>query len=426
MKILIFTQHFPPETVGTGRRALDLAEGLTSRGHHVTVIAGRPNHPSSLGLPFCQQAAPDEYTAEGYRIRRVPLFCSADPGILKRFLTYATFMLSAAWWGVWQPRPDVILAVSPLPTGLAALPAHWWHRAPLVFDLQDIWPDSALAIGVMERGWVLRMLRRLERFFYWRCARVVVITDGFKRYLADLGLPPERVAVIHNGVDWENFAGAPPSEELRRAEQLGGKFVVGYIGNQGLAQRLDTVLEAAEQLRDEPVVFLLLGEGVDKQRLVALARARSLQNVRFLGGVPRKDVPSVLATCDALLVILRDDPLFKITIPSKIYEYMAAGKPILCSVGGEATALVIETSCGLPVCPSDGSALADSVRMLLADPSRCSALGEAGAARVRARFARSALMGAYAELMERLSGRKARPRHAAEPSLVEHVGLRKT
>ena len=407
MRLLIFTQHFPPETVATGRRASDLAESLTSRGHYVAVITARPNHPSSLGLPFCRQAAQDEYAAAGYRILRVPLFCSADPGTLKRFLTYATFMFSAAWWSIRQPRPDALLAVSPLPTGLAALPAHWWHRAPLVFDLQDIWPDSALAIGVMERGWVLRMLRRLERLFYRRCARVVGISDGFKRYLVDLGLPPERVAVIYNGVDWENFAAAPPSDELRRVEQLAGKFVVGYIGNLGLAQRLDTVLEAAQQLRNESVVFLLLGEGVEKQRLTALARARGLQNVRFLQGVPRHDVPSVLAACDALLVILRDDPLFKITIPSKIYEYMAAGKPILCSVGGEATALVVEARCGLPVRPSDGSALADGARALLADPSLCRALGEAGAAWARARFERAGLMGAYADLMERCAnGRK--------------------
>jgi hypothetical protein len=404
MRVLIFTQHFPPETVATGRRASDLAESLTSRGHHVTVIAGRPNHPSSLGLPFCQQVAREEYTAEGYRIRRVPVFRSADSGNLKRFLTYATFMLAAAWRGIWQPRPDVILAISPLPTGLAGLPAHWRHRAPLVFDLQDIWPDSALAVGVMERGWVFPMLRRLELFFYRRCAKVVGITDGFKRYLLDLGLEPERVAVIPNGVDWEKFAGAPPNQELRRVEQLAGKFVVGYIGNLGLAQRLDTVLEAAERLQNESVVFVLLGEGVDKQRLMALARARSLENVRFLGGIPRGQVSSVMATCDALLVILRDDLLFEITIPSKVYEYMAAGKPILCSVGGEAAALVVESRCGLPVRASDGGALAESIRLLMADARWRGALGQAGAACARKRFARSQLMEAYANLVEGLSG----------------------
>jgi hypothetical protein len=425
MKILIFTQHFPPETVGTGCVAFDQAESLGGRGHAVTVITGVPNHPSSLRHSFCQQVRRDECTPRGYRIRRVPVFRSADPGTLNRVLTYATFMLSAAWRGIRQPRPDAILAVSPLPTGLAALPAHWWHRAPLVFNLQDIWPDSAVAIGVMERGWLLRALRRLELFFYRRCARVVGITDGFKRYLENLGLAPERVAVIPNGVDWEMFAGAPPSQELRRAERLHGKFLVGYIGNMGLAQRLDTVLEAAEQLRNEPVAFLLLGEGVEKQRLTDVARARRLENLRFLDGVPREQVPSVLAACDALLVILREDPLFNITMPSKIYEYMAVGKPILCSVGGEAAALVVESGCGLPVRPSDGRALADGVRMLLADPSRCRAFGEAGAACARARFARSVLMGTYAQLLEGLAGRKGRVTHEAGSPLLEEVDFRK-
>jgi hypothetical protein len=424
MKVLIFTQHFPPETVGTGLIALDMAESLAGRGHMVTVITGVPNHPSSLGRPFCQDAPPEERAPAGYSILRVPVFRSMDPRALKRVLTYATFMLSAAWRGAQQPRPDAILAVSPLPTGLAALLAHWWHRAPLLFNLQDIWPDSALAIGVMKRGRLLWALQRLEVFFYRRCARVVGITEGFKRYLVDLGLEPERVAVIHNGVDWEKFARALPNEELRRREQLAGKFVVGYIGNIGLAQRLDTVLEAAQELCHEPVSFLALGEGVDKPRLMALAQARGLENVRFLEGVPREQVPSVLAACDALLVILRDDPLFNITIPSKIYEYMAAGKPILCSVGGEAAALVVEASCGLPVPPSDGRALAASVRRLLADRSLCRAMGEAGAARARARFARAVLMGAYAELLEDFSRKRERVTREAGTPLLEEVDFR--
>jgi len=400
MNVLIFTQHFPPETMATGRRACDLAETLSSRGDDVTVITGRPNHPSSLGLSFCRQAAKDEWAPQGYRILRVPVFRSPHPGVLSRFLTYATFMLSAAWCGIWQRRPDAVLAVSPLPTGLAALPAHWWHRAPLVFDLQDIWPDSALAVGVMRRSRVLRMLRRLERFFYRRCARVVGITEGFKHYLLALGLPRERVAVVPNGVQWQLFAGVEPNGELRQSRPLAGKYVVGYVGNIGLAQGLETVLDAAEQLRDEPVAFLLVGEGTDKLRLCDLARARGLENVQFLEGVPREEVPPILAACDALLLTLRKDPLFEITIPSKLYEYMAAGKPIVCSVGGEAAELVSGLGCGLPVAPSDSAALAESVRRLQANPQWGRLLGEAGADCVRELFSGDSLMDAYAELVE--------------------------
>jgi glycosyltransferase involved in cell wall biosynthesis len=334
-------------------------------------------------------------------------------------------MLSAAWRGLLQPRPDVILAISALPTGLAALLPRLWHRTKLVYDLQDIWPESVRAVGVMEQGRALRMLKWVERSFYRFCAAVVGITEGFKQYLVGLGLPPSCVFVIHNGVDWEMFSGARPNDQLRRSPPFAGRFVVGYIGNMGLAQRLETVLEAAERLRGEPVSFLLMGEGVDKARLVGLARDRGLENVRFLGGVPRCEVPSVLAVCDALLVILRRDPLFDITIPSKLYEYMAAGKPILCSVGGEAAAVVAQWDCGLPVAPSDGQALAESIRALVLDPERSRALGGRGAACARAHFSRTSVLDAYAKLLEGLAKGTCRvEEEAASPQLKRMVAKR--
>ncbi len=409
MRILIFTQHFAPETMATGRRAWDLAESLAGRGHDVTVITGKPNHPASLRLTFCQGAAREEWAPEGFRILRVPVFRSTRAGALWRFLTYATFMLSAAWCGIGQRQADVMLAISPLPTGLAALPAHWWHGAPLVFDLQDIWPDSARAIRVMQGGCLLSLLRRVERFFYRRCARVVGITEGFKHYLLGLGLPPEHVAVIPNGVRWQSFAGIAPDEELRQSPELRGKFVVGYVGNHGLAQGLETVLDAAEQLGDQPVEFLLGGEGIDKARVLQLARTRGLENVRFLDGMPRERVNGVLLACDALLLILRNDPLFEITIPSKLYEYMAAGKPLLCSVAGEAAALVSATGCGLLVAPSDGAALAQGVRKLLRNPQGARAMGEAGAKSAQELFSRDTLMVGYAELLRELTFEAAHP-----------------
>ncbi len=402
MRITIVAQCFPPETTATGRRAEDLAEALAERGHEVTVITGRPNHPSSVGRLFCQNVPDSESAPEAYQVIRVPVYRSADSTALKRLLNYATFMLSAAWAGIKRARPDAIVAVSPLPTGFAALLIHWRHCSPLVFDLQDIWPDSARAVGVMNEGLAIRLLRRLEKLLYRCSERVVVISEGFRRYLVELGVPAERVVVIHNGVDTRRFGPARAEERIRKAGPLRGRFVVGYVGNLGLAQGLDTVLEAARVLADEPVAFLLIGEGVEKPRLQAVVRAAGLTNVRFLHGVPRRRVPGLLAACDALLVILRDDPLFQITIPSKLYEYMAAGKPTLCSVGGEAAALVTEAGCGIAVRPADGSALAQGVRRLMADPLRSRALGEAGARWVCAHFDRSALMDTYAGLVETL------------------------
>lgn len=402
MKILIFTQHFPPETVATGRRACDLAESMAESGHSVTVITGVPNHPSSLNRPFCQDVARTEKSAAGYRIFRVPVFRSTNTRAMHRLLTYGTFILSSVWAGLRQESPDIILAISPLPTGLAAMLAHWWHRAPLVFDLQDIWPDSALAVGVMEPSATLRLLRRLERFFYRRCALVVGISEGFRHYLMTLGVKPERVAVIHNGVDCRRFTRREANQEFRRFRKLDGHFVVGYVGNIGLAQGLETVLDAAEALRAQPVKFLLVGEGTDKRRLLRLAGKRTLTNVQFLDGVPRDRVASILEACDAFLLILRNDPLFEITIPSKLYEYMAAGKPIICSVGGEAARLVASARCGLAVTPSDAGALASAVQTLRADPVLCRAMGQMGRRCARERFSREKLMADYARRVEAL------------------------
>ena len=379
-----------------------MAEHLAERGHLVTVITGRPNHPSSLNRPFCQAAPATELASAGYRIVRVPVFRSANTRTINRFLTYGTFALSAAWAGLRQKPPDVILAISPLPAGLAAQLVHGWRRAPLVFDLQDIWPDSALAVGVMEPSVILRLLRRLERFFYRRCALIVGITEGFRQYLLKLGARPERVAVIHNGVNWRMFAGAEADRGFRQEHRLEGDFVVGYTGNIGLAQGLGTLLDAAELLRSEPVKFLVVGEGTDKRRLLNLARERGLANVRFLDGISRDRVASVLAACDAVLLILRKDPLFEITIPSKLYEYMAAGKPVICSVGGEAAGLVASSRCGLPATPSDGTDLARAVRRLRDHPDLCREMGKRGACSVRERFSRRQLMAEYAELAESL------------------------
>lgn len=414
MRITILAQCFPPETAATGRRAEDLAETLAERGHEVTVITGMPNHPSTVCGVFSQNVPNSERAPAGYQVVRVPLYRSADARTWKRLLNYATFMLAAAWEGIKRLRPDAIIAVSPLPVGLAALLIHWRHRSPLVFDLQDIWPDSARAVGVMDEGLAIRLLRKVERFLYRCSERVVAISEGFRRYLIELGVPAERVAVIHNGVDMQRFGPARADTPLRQFGPLRGRFVVGYVGNLGLAQGLDTVLEAARSLSGEPVAFLLIGEGVDKQRLQAEARAAGLASVRFLQGVPRRRVPGLLAACDALLVILRDDQLFQITIPSKLYEYMAAGKPILCSLAGEAAALVTEAGCGIAVRPADGCALAQGVLRLMADPSRSSALGEAGARSVRATFDRSALMDIYAGLVEQLP-------HERRPRILSHI-----
>jgi colanic acid biosynthesis glycosyl transferase WcaI len=402
MRILIFTQHFPPETMATGRRAASLAEGLSRAGHEVLVITGLPNHPSSRGRADFRTNAQDERKIGRYRVLRVPVYRSPDSRPLKRLLTYATFMISAAWCGLCARRPDVILAVSPLPTGLAAVPARFWYGVPLIYDLQDIWPASAQSVGVLRQGLLFRALKLVERLFYTCCTVVVGITQGFTIYLAGLGLPQRRLAFIPNGVDGRMFARPPASGLLRLPQSLAGRFVVGYIGNLGLAQGLETALEAASLLSNEAISFLFLGDGVDKRRLVALARERQLDNVEFLEAVPHSEVHSILTACDALLVMLRKSPLFEITVPSKVYEYMGAGKPIVCSVAGETAALILETGSGLTAAPSDPEALAQAIRVLRRDPQLRCALGENGRRAAFEKYSSRREASEYTQLLERV------------------------
>ncbi len=400
MRVLIFTQHFPPETMATGRRAFSLAEGLSRAGHDVVVVTAVPNHPASLKGAHLRARVGGEPDAGRFRVLRVPLYRSPDSRPVKRLLTYSSFMVSAAWRSLSVGRPDVIVAVSPLPTGFAAVPARFWYRAPLVYDLQDIWPASAAVVGVLRaNGWMFRALKVFERLFYVCCTAIVGITRGFKDYLLGLGLPSERVFVIPNGVDGRLFARPRASHRVQRPKGLVGKFVVGYIGNLGLAQNLETALDAARLLMNEPVAFVFVGDGVDKQRLQALARRHGLNNAEFLGAVSHSDVPSIMEACDALLVMLRQAPLFDITVPSKIYEYMRAGKPILCSVGGETAALVSQACCGVAVAPSDPEALAQAVRGLLRDPQRCAILGENGRRAAVEKYSSRRQVNEYARLL---------------------------
>jgi glycosyltransferase involved in cell wall biosynthesis len=231
--------------------------------------------------------------------------------------------------------------------------------------------------------------------------------------------------VIPNGVDWERFGAVTAGPESRKSHDPDRKFVVGYAGNIGLAQELATLLDAADALRERPVKFLLVGEGTDKARLRKLARIQGLGNVEFLEGVPRERVAPILASCDALLLILRRDPLFEITIPSKLYEYMAAGKPILCSVGGEAAGLVASARCGLSVEPSDGAALARTVERFRNDPALCRDMGRRGKRSARARFSRDRLMADYAESVEDLIARQRKPAFRFNLPAVEYPAWRK-
>ena len=365
MRAVIVSQHFPPETAATGRRAMDFAEELTARGHEVTVVTGWPNHAAYTGTGG---HAPQPVAAR-YEVRRVRAWRTSWAGMLQRMVTYASFSLGAAWV-TWRAAgtADVVIAISPLPTGLAALVGAALRGRPLIFDLQDIWPESARVCDVLPDGRLFRLFRCLETFFYRRCAAMTVISPGFARYVAGHGVARERIHVLHNGVDAALFAGPEPDEAFVKDHGLEGKFVVMYFGNVGLAQGLHTLLAAAEALRADPdLVFVILGNGVDRARLEGIARARGLTNVRFVPTQPRARLAGIVTLAHVLVVMLRKADIFEITIPSKLYECLAAGRPILCAVSGDAASIVEASGGGVTVGPENTAEVVEGIRRLRAD-----------------------------------------------------------
>ena len=368
MRVLILTQYYPPETAF---KFADLARGLVERGHQVQVITGFPCYPYGRIYPGYRQKPYEEEHLAGALVTRLPQFPDHSRSILRRALYYFSFALSAATIGLWRARrADVILVYqSAFPIGLAAWVISRVKRTPYVLDVVDLWPESVAASGMMRNGLASGLIRRVVKFIYRGAHRINVITEGYRENLLSLGVPAEKLSLIHCWPAAGVFDPVPSDPQLARAEQFEGKFNIVYAGSMGPVQDLRTVIDASMYLRDRPEIqFVMIGDGVESAELAELARQRNASNVRFLGRKSPTDLQRLYPLADVLLVHLKSDPMSLISIPSKTFAYMAAGKPILMAVEGEASRLVEKHSCGVAVRPSNPPALADAVRELADRP----------------------------------------------------------
>jgi glycosyltransferase involved in cell wall biosynthesis len=308
---------------------------------------------------------------DGIDVVRVKTYITANEGFAKRILDYISFGIMGGIAGLFQKRPDVIVSTSPqffCACGAWVLSVLRWK--PWVFELRDIWPASITAVGAMERSAVIRLLEKLEIFLYRRADRIVSVTNSFKTELIERGIDGDKIDVVVNGVDLSTYAPAPNKDESLAAEyDLTGKFVVGYIGTHGMAHALDKVLDAAELLQEQDDIrFLFAGGGAERASLERLAAQRGLSNVVMMPRQPKEMMPAVWSLCDISLISLRDTPLFTKVIPSKIFESMGMGLPmIIACPGGEATGIIENTGSGVVVLPERPDMLAASVEELYRD-----------------------------------------------------------
>jgi glycosyltransferase involved in cell wall biosynthesis len=421
LKILYVSQYFPPEMGAPAARVSELSRYWVGAGHQVTVLTGFPNHPTGeVPLEYRSQLRKlvTQTWVDGVRVVRTWLLPFPNRKPYERVLNYVSFCLSAATTGMFVSRPDLVIGSSP--QLLVALSA-WWialcKRVPFIFEVRDLWPESLVAVGVSgQSSYLSRLLMKLAGFLYRRSTHIVVVTPAFKDYLIERWkVSREKISVVGNGVETSLFSPRNIDPNLRHDLQLEGKFVVSYIGTLGMAHGLESLLEAAAILQHSfpQVVFLLVGEGADKDRIRSSAQSRNLTNVRFLGQQPRERVPAYIGASDACLVLLRKAELFKTVIPTKMLEFMACARPIILGVDGQAREIMEEADSGVFVEPEDVASLVEAVTYLLSNPSRRDALGGNGRRHILQGYSRRQTSEQYLELLESLLGLKLLPRAAA-------------
>ena len=364
MKILLITQWFTPEPDFKG---LPFARELLRRGHDVQVITGFPNYPGGHVYPGYRIRWRKREIMDGVPVLRVPLYPSHDQSRFGRAANYLSFFASASVLGSMMTRkPDVIYAYHPpLTTGLAAAVIGGVKRVPFVLDIMDMWPDTITATGMLSNQKLLKIIDKSCRYLYKIADAISVVSSGFRSLLIDRDVPAEKIRVIYNWTDETAHSPRPYNPDLARSLGLYGKFVVMFAGTLGKAQALDAVLEAARIVgrTSSDVLFAFVGDGVEANRLKSEVTGRNDEffNISFLPRQPMSTMGDILSCADVLLVHLKDDPLFRITIPSKMQSYMAVGKPIIMGVKGEAADLVRKANAGICCCPEDPADIARAV-----------------------------------------------------------------
>lgn len=408
MRVLLITHYFPPEIGAPQARLSEFAAAWADEGHRVTTLTGMPNHPTGEVPPEYRGAALRRERKDGYRILRTWLYATPNEGFIRKVLSHISFMLSSVVLGTSRVgRADVVVASSPT---FFSLFSAWFlarvKRARFVVEVRDLWPAIFVELGVLTNPTIIRLLEWLEMAVYRAADHVVLVTEGFREALIERGVPAGKLSVIRNGVDLERFATDTPRSAATRA-RLGAHsdsdVLVLYIGAHGISHGLTSIADAASQLADEQHIrFAFVGEGAAKADLKRRVEELGIDNVTLLPGVPRDDVPDLLAAADICLAPLRDVPLFSTFIPSKIFEYLGAGRAVVGSLRGE-PARILEEAGAVVVEPEQPAELAEAVSELAKDPSRREELGRRGRRYVEERFDRRQLAREYTDIFHRLT-----------------------
>lgn len=399
MNILYISQYYPPEMGAPSARVSELSKYWVKMGHNVTVITGMPNHPTGIIHPTYKWEYFKEEEHLGIRVLRVFLYVAPNKGVFKRIISFLSFMVTSLVVGLLMKTPDIIIATSPqLFVGLSGLLIAKLKRRPFIFEVRDIWPQSAVDLGIIRNRFVIRLMEMLEKELYQKSDAIVTAVSDMSVHIS-AKTNPSKIFYIPNAVDIERFESAPDIEfDWRRDNN--DKFIIGYIGTIGLAHGLNIVIECAKKMRDKNVAFVLIGEGADKQHLKELLQAENISNVYIEDQISLDSVPSAFRQIDAGLVHLRDVPIMQGALPSKIFEIMAAGIPVLAGIKGHGRKFINEHKVGLCFEPEDPDDMKLRIEELLRKPDTCKEYGNNGLKIIKAEYNREAQAEKYLKIIK--------------------------
>ena len=398
--------RFHPDLTGTGPLVTDLATHLAAMGDEVTVVTSMPHygrrniHSKYRGRLFQRE------NFQGVNVWRTFVYVPPNPKGFYRAINYLSYTFMSIIAGILCGPKDVILCVNPpITVGFSGWLVSLPHRTPMVYNIQDIWPDCIAIIGQLRNRLLFRIFQYLEKFLYKISARLTVLSHGMKQNLLNKGVRENKVTIIPNWADVDYIHPLAKENDFRAANGLNGYFVVMFAGNLGFIAVLNTVLDAAKLLQDDArILFVIIGRGNAKPDLIERAKALNLTNIRFLSTQPKEVLPQMLAAADISLVTL-DRRLGQLNVPSKTYNIMAGSRPVLAAVppDSEIARLVQEAGCGVCVPPEDPKSMARAIKDLLSQPEELERYGKNGRSYVVANYSRPMLIRKYRELLREVS-----------------------
>lgn len=383
MHILFFSDNFPPEVNAPATRTFEHTREWVKAGHQVTIVTCVPNFPQGKIHPGYKNKFWQSEVIDGIRIIRVWSYITPNEGFWKRTLDFISFMITSFLAGLFVKKVDLIIGTSPqFFTVVSAWLLSVVKRKPFIFELRDLWPESVRVLSNINKPFLFYLLEKLELFLYHRAAAIVAVTYSFREDLISRGVEECKISVISNGADLSKFHPKGKDEELINSLNLDKKFIVGYIGTIGLAHGLDTIVQVAKNIQEKDkegvIQFLFVGDGAEKLNLKSRVKTLGLGNVTFIDSVSKLEIDRYWSILDVTIIHLKDNMLFKTVIPSKMFEAMAMGIPIIHAVEGESAQIISSGDNGLLISPENPDEMASAIKLLHSDKELRLAMGERG------------------------------------------------